>query len=541
MVGYGYRHEEVPLDPPGETKKHVLEATAAPRDASFRPGVLVSLGCHVSGVAPPKPDLSDAPTAEAGVRKRFLAQPPIPNPEKLKDLKRFVVDWVGKNLVPLDSFADTSVETWLAKCNYPAYRKAELLNLWQTYSGVLTKRDGQVKSFIKDETYISFKHARAINSRTDLFKCYVGPIFRLIEEQVYKLPNFIKKIPVADRPKYIVEQLERLGCKYFEGDFTAYESHFTREMMEALEFPLYEYMSKHLPNGVDWMKVVRDVIGGENHCVFKWFTVDVDATRMSGEMCTSIGNGFSTLMLLLYLFNKLNEEVNPMVEGDDSGTSFMNACPTPADFAELGFTIKAAVRDNISEMSFCGIIFDRQDMINVTDPLDVLANFGWAGRSYVHARPGRLRELLRCKSLSYAHQYPGCPIIQSLAQYGLRATRSVDVRHFIENDRGISLWERGQLRDAFRAVHHAKVPLMEVPIATRLLVERMYGISVAEQRRLEEYLDGLTEIQPLTGPVSELSYHKDFYDYSERFVDVVFSRDRLDYPSGPWYKFVPSI
>lgn len=501
----------------------------------------MSLGCHATNVAPPKPDLSDADTAEAGVTKRFLANPPVPNKEKLNRLKEFVAKWIKKNLVPLDAFADTSVETWLAKCNYPAYRKAELLDLWYKYQGVLTQRDGRVKSFIKDETYISFKHARAINSRTDLFKCYVGPIFRLIEEQVYKLPNFIKKVPVADRPRYITEHLERLGCKYFEGDFNSFEAHFTKQIMEAIEFPLYEYMSKFLPNGADWFKVVRDVIGGENHCVFKWFTVDVEATRMSGEMNTSLGNGFANLMLLLFLFSELGEEVTPMVEGDDSGTSFMNKCPSEQDFADLGFSIKCAVRDRLSEMSFCGIVFDPQDMINVTDPLDVLANFGWAGRSYVHARTGRLRELLRCKSLSYAHQYPGCPIIQSLAQYGLRATRSVDVRHFIENDRAISLWERTQLRDALKAEPWAKVPFKEIPIATRLLVERLYGITVAEQRRLEDYLDSLESIQPLAGPVSELSFHKDFYDYSERYTEVVYSRDFLDHPSGPWYPYVPSV
>jgi len=498
---------------------------------------MASLGCHVPVAVPPKPDLSDPDTAEAGVRKRFLCKPPTPNRKKLRKLKAFVAKWVAKNLVPLDAHADTSVETWLASCNYTQDRKSELLKLWQDYSGVLTKRDGRVKSFIKDEPYISFKHARAINSRTDLFKCYVGPTFRLIEEQVYKHPAFIKKIPVADRPQYITDRLQFLGAKFFEGDFAAYESHFVKEIMEAIEFPLYEFMSKHLADGPQWFKTVSDVLGGENHCVFKWFTVDVEATRMSGEMNTSLGNGFANLMLLLFLFHELGENINPVVEGDDSLTSFLHKCPTAADFAELGFTIKCAVRDNLSEASFCGIIFDPDDMINVTDPLDVLANFGWCGRNYCHARTGRLRELLRCKSLSYAHQYPGCPIIQSLAQYGLRVTRSVDVSVFIEKDKGLSLWERQQLRDAREAGQRLWDTRMirPVPIATRLLVERVFGISVDHQRRLEEYLDSLTEIQPLAGPVSELEFHPDFAEFAERYVSTVFSRRFIDYPSGPWY------
>ena len=506
---------------------------------------MVSLGPNVFGTTPPKPDLPDPITTEAGIRKRFLYKPPSPNPFDMNEFKAFVAAYVSK-IVPLSSDSDTSVESWLFKCNQPAWRKVELQKLWNDHNGVLNpSRDFVVKSFVKDETYVAFKHARGINSRSDMFKCAVGPIFKLIEEQIYKLPHFIKKVPVADRPKYITDLLYFEGAKYLENDFVAFESLFTREVMEACEFQLYEHMVSSLPDGPAWMKLVRDVIGGTNHCVFKYFTVDVEATRMSGEMNTSLGNGFTNLMLLLFLFSRRGIQANIVVEGDDSLSSFVGEPPTDEEFKALGFVTKLSVRENLNEASFCGLIFNPSDMINITDPLDVLANFGWAGRNYVNAKQNRLMALLRCKSLSYAHQYPGAPIIQSLAQYGLRVTAGRDVKTFIENDRSMSLWEREQLREA--ALSKLPKPI-SVPIGTRLLMERIYGVSVEAQLEIEKYLDGLVDVQELAGPILDLNFHPDFYRFADTYTMTLPMSFVRNIPIFSWskdkttnYEFTPIV
>lgn len=495
--------------------------------------MMVSLGVDVQGVAPPKPDLSCPLTAEAGVRKRFLCKPPKPDPELLQQFSQFVRDWVSA-LTPLPATSDVSIETWLEKCSYPQWRKDELRATWASNYGSLNpKKDFVVKSFIKDETYPEFKHARGINSRTDMFKIAVGPIFRLIEETIFKLPYFIKKIPVADRPAFITQLLSFEGAKFFEGDFKAFESHFTKEIMENCEFILYEHMVSLLPEGRDWMKLVREVIGGTNHCLYKYFTVDVEATRMSGEMNTSLGNGFTNLMLLLFLFKLKGQDVKLVVEGDDSLTSFAGEPPTEEDFKKLGFSIKCNVRESLNEASFCGIIFHPDDLINVTDPVDVIANFGWAGRTYVSARRGRRLALLRCKSLSYAHQYPGCPIIQELAFYGLRATSGVEVRHFVENDRALSLWEREQLRSAINCPIPDPIP---VPLKTRLLMEKLFGVSVDLQEEIEQYLKKQNKIVPLSGPISELPFHNDLYRFADTYVIDVMRHQLNGEPSFSWPK-----
>jgi hypothetical protein len=494
---------------------------------AIRRPMQVSLGCHVDGVAQPHPDMSDPLTAEAGARKRYVLQPPKPDPVKLARLRSFTENFVRSRLTPLSPDCDTSVKAWLDKTNYPLLRAQELLDNWMADGERINPRkDFKVKSFIKDETYPEYKHARIINSRSDKFKCAVGPIFRLIEEQVFKLPYFIKKIPIEKRPEYLRDMLYRVGAKYFWGDFTSFESHFTREILENIEFVLYDYMTQYLPEHDEFMRYCREVLAGENFCSFKYFTIACIARRMSGEMNTSLGNGFVNLVLLLFLFSELGEVVSPAVEGDDSNTSFMDKCPTQEMFAELGFTIKCGVSDNFEEMSFCGMIFDPVDLVNITDPVDCLSSFGWARSAYTGMSLRKHMALLRCKSMSYAHQYAGCPIVQALAWYGLRMTRSYDVRSFIKNDRSLGEWERAKYQESLEYFNKNSpdlksgrcLPFKPVPHNTRLLCEKMYGISVCKQQEVEAYLEGLDRLQPLSGPVAELNFPQQFYDYYERYV-----------------------
>jgi hypothetical protein len=402
--------------------------------------------------------------------------------------------------------------------------------LWKDNDGKLSSVDFIVKSFVKAETYPEYKHARGINSRTDMFKCAVGPIFKLIEEEVFKHPAFIKKVPISDRPKYIADRLARVGAEYFCGDFTAFESHFTKQIMKTIEIPMYTYMVQHLSEGAYFLNLVNNVIAGTNLCKYGHFNVTVEARRMSGEMNTSLGNGFTNLMLILFLFQEKGEIVDPVVEGDDSCVSFMHSHPTVEDFKRLGFTIKVETHKNFEEMSFCGLIFDSEDLLNITDPIDVLSSFGWASKFYVRCNSRRRRTLLRCKALSYAHQYPGCPIIQSLAHYALRVTKSIDIRHFVYNDRGINGYERDELisiLDNGSGRIKSRIEPIEVPPRTRLLMERVFGIPVAQQKQIEEYLDSLDELQSLGGPISELNFGV-FRQYFDSYCTEIHKWNDLD-------------
>lgn len=509
-----------------ETKEHVIKIHSY-SNPMRRPIVGGSVGCHVRGVTLPHPDPEDIWTMIDGVKRRSAVKTPVAQKKLLRRLRQFVKNWLLQNLIPLSSQCDTSVDTWLdeKQNTYSVARKDELKRKWQKIGGVLRFKDFFVKAFMKDEHYPEYKHARGIYSRTDEFKCAVGPIFKLIEEEVFSHESFIKHIPVRDRPNYVKEMLFRPGSKYMATDYTSFESHFVREIFDSLEFELYDYMTQNLPEHDDFMYLVKHVIGGKNKIEFKHFTYEIEATRMSGEMCTSLGNGFSNLMLMLFACSlNGNENVKGVVEGDDGLFVMTGAPPDSSIFEKLGFTIKIDIYENLNEASFCGMIFDIDECLNVCDPRKKLASFGWFPRRYANSKQSKLKGLLRSKSLSFLFEYPGCPIVSKLALYGLRVTDGCRC----EIDSSMSLYERERMNQALAYFKGKSEFVSEVPYGTRLLVERKFGISVDDQLRVEAYLDSLDDIVELE---IDLNWPTDWLDYDRRYGHDLIKQDSFnDFP-----------
>lgn len=488
---YGYRRGEVVLPALPAQKLGVRIGEARFEQPRERAPVAVSAGLHCAEVAP-HPDMYHTDTARAGVSKRVTAQTPEIDHALMNELRQYVEKWCKNNLTPLPEDTDLSVETWLESTKYSLKRKNQLLQVSKTFRDVMDdKRNVKVKSFIKDENYPEFKHARAINSRTDEFKVSVGPIFKKIEKEVFAHKAFIKKIPVADRPKYIMDLLYRVGAKYPATDYRSFECSFVAEVMENVEFVMYRYMTKNL-SCKDWFSnILSSVLAGENICDFKYFTVLVPATRMSGEMCTSLGNGFTNLMVFGFVCEKLGIDWDGVVEGDD-GLFVVNEWKETTLFRQLGFTIDMVIHDNIETASFCGIVFDVNDMNNLCDVKEVLANMSWLNAKYARARDSKVKALLRCKALSYAHQYPGCPVVQSMAAYVLRMTRSLDVRNL-----AFKACANEYERETVAEYLGKPVPSRQVGFGSRMIVELKYGVTVESQLRLERYFEETNTITPI--------------------------------------------
>jgi len=470
-----------------------------PTDHVNRPVAMASLGCHVDGAALPHPDLGDARTACAGSMYRFCRKMPKVN---RKAFRKFVRVWLKANMTPLTFDCDRSFETWIARCPYTLARKKELTNKYNEILGNIYKISGKqvnVKSFIKDECYPTFKHARGINSRADEFKCVVGPIFQLISDQLFSLPWFIKKIPIHERPDYILNLLEQVGVWYVTTDYTSFEAHFESEMMEDCEFQLYDYMTKALPEHKMFMKLLRRVLAGTNHIVFKNFIIEIEGKRMSGEMNTSLGNGFSNLMFMLYLCETNgNTNVKGVIEGDDGLFIMKGAPPDKNVFDAFGLNIKIIKFADINHASFCGMVFDAKDRTNVTDPIAELVSFGWTTARYARSSRRIHMHLIRCKALSLAYQYPACPILTKFSNKMLMLTKSYDAKSFVER-RGTSVvnqYEKHILDMALQYLDKNKLNLTPGN-NTRLLVQQLYGIAIEDQVAIEDYLDSLTDISML--------------------------------------------
>lgn len=514
-LAFGYRSDEVRLPKIPPTKESLEVKIIELNDRSTRPAISASLGCHMVGALMPGPDYSDVPTLIAGVQKRFATRTPDPDPVLWGELLQFARDYVPTQFKPLSSNSDDSVETWLSKCpNYSASRKAELLKTFQSIVNRGDRRNRLVKSFCKDERYAEYKHARAINSRHDKFKTMVGPIFRLIEEVFFKHPDFIKKIPVPDRPRRIFEKLNAVGSPVQCMDFKAMESHFTRLTFE-LEFEFYEFMVQFLPNGKRFMEEVRE-IAGLNVCQFRRILVKVLASRMSGEMNTSLGNGYVDWILSKFFAfkNGCLDLHRGFFEGDDS-IVVSPYVPTVDDYRIVGFNVEMSVETSIATASFCGIVFDEQDLVNVTNPLDEMTSFGWTNRTYVRSKLSKKMALLRAKSMSLAYQYPGCPVLSALARYGLRVTRGYDPRSVRKN---MNAWEKSQFDEAFGRFKLRTFLDAKVGMRTRLLVEKRYGLPVEDQFKTERYLDSLGTLRPLECPWLLKCVHRDQIHHWDHYV-----------------------
>ncbi len=492
------------------------------------------------GAVLPHPDPNDRDTMIAGVRKRVARRPPEPSLPLLTRLDSFVQRFVEKHLVPLSADTDISVDTWLAGTNYPEWRKEELRAKWEEVRDIEDHAwYTRVKCFQKDEPYPEYKHARGIYARVDEFKCFVGPYFKNIETEVYKLHWFIKHVPVADRPRYITELLSIAGAKYLATDYTAFESLFRAEVMMSCEFVLYTYMLQHLPTFSKMLWAMYEVLGASNTCTFKEFVLKIVATRMSGEMCTSLGNGFSNLMFMLFTCEENGVLwVDGVVEGDDGLFAITGTPPTSDDFARLGLNIKLEVHDKIQSASFCGIIFDEEDLVNVTDPMSVLVGFGWSNRAYVNSRPSKLRNLLECKALSLVYEYPGCPVVASLARYVLRNIKSGSrLVSFVKNWKGFNTYERTTLLEAVasrREVGFNHRLYRDTPVRTRFLVEEKFGLPVSDQLAIESYLDSLQRLQPLDSSYILDNCRKVWCDCYEMYVHDIRSAQELQYPHLRW-------
>lgn len=343
---------------------------------------------------------------------------------------------------------------------------------------------GKVKIFVKDEFYESYKYPRGIWSRDDSFKVIAGPVFKAIEESVFKLPYFIKKIPMADRPQYLHDLIYCEGFKYVSTDYTSFERHFSSELQLDCEWIMYRHMLKFCPHILEVLCYLASVILGHSHVTNKFMLFLIACRRFSGEMSTSLGNGFSNLMFFLFACseNKI-KFTGPGIEGDD-GLAGVDKLIPPPFWLKMGLNIKIEEHERLTEASFCGNIFDEVELINITEPMYYIASMFWSTRQYAISNVGVHFGLLKCKALSLAWQYPGCPVLSTFALRILELLDGVNPNlNALSNE-----YEREQFA---MNVKTKSPPTKQCGPRTRALMASKFGIDVERQLSLEKFLSGI--------------------------------------------------
>lgn len=481
---------------------------------NFRPILSTNLPFCFRGATPPRPDPSHTPSVVGGVFKRFGYGTPTLNRAVKRRFRRFVSAWLKHNINPLTDADIPSFEEWIAATPYSEGRKSELRRVWAKFcaAGQPVKEFHNVKSFIKDETYPEFKYPRIINSRIDAAKCYFGPRVQAVSDVLFKRSEFIKTVPVPDRPAVIRDTLMDSGFDedYVFTDYTAFEAHFIPEVMEITQFMLFQHMLKNCADSSDWMHNYKTTMGGMNVLKFKDLSAKILGTRMSGEMDTSLSNGFANLMLFLFVCKTRGAKAVGFVEGDDGlfKVSPSRCAPTTKDFADLGFTIKIEHTAQLSEASFCGQVYDMTDLIVITDPREVLARLGWTNKKYVHATNDTRMQLLRAKAFSLVYQYNGCPLLSTLGRRLLDLTDNVSISEKVFTN--LDQWERSKLRAATTILPDEITPGDN----TRQLVQKLYGITVVDQLKLEDQFRTIelgTHDMPVECPEPWVRYYDTYH------------------------------
>lgn len=486
----------------------------------------------------PKPNVITKPAAVA-IGPVLLSQPTIVNyrsltnhvrglikrvahdqnysKQRIQSFGQFVDKWIQANYTPLpkvDPSHSNLDQYWLSNNkDYTLKQKEHYHDLLQTFLDSNTSiksfiQDHSAKlyicnSFIKREFYETVKEPRIINGRPDLFKAIVAPYIKLIEHQVIYNEHFIK----GKQPDDVANRLRQIHTKFnyvFETDYSSFEGSFSRFIMKRCEWKLFHYM---LQNNPEILKLIKPIYFNDSHLHLGTAgrynaTAHFKGSRMSGDMWTSLGNGFTNMMILLYVIKKSvpkrqwsQAQFDFIVEGDD-GFFGVNHQINLALVRELGFNLKVKSSTDINETSFCGI--HPTDNAFMADFWRLIEKFGWSHDEQIiqnygsHETP-REKQLMRSKALSLLAFAKGNPILQPLAVKILELTDSTTIRW-----KDFDWWER----NTFDLLSDTIKPI-DITQSSREYYQHYYGISINDQLDIEDLISRQTNLRfiiPLQRP-----------------------------------------
>jgi hypothetical protein len=426
------------------------------------------------------PDLSCPQQKMLGAAQRTCQRMPAKSRKMMRKLFKFVKRWLNNNFEPLSRDEVSSTEDSILDSKLDGPKKALYLRLYDEYLKGYHDAGREIRSFIKREFYMEPKFARIIAGVDPKFTVRYYAIFKAIEKKLFSRPEFIKKIPVPDRPRYIMEQTRSEELNLFRAtDYTRFECSFDQRVMETLEIQLYKRAVSDCPELVEEMNSFIRAFSGLNRCSFGDCMYTVTATRMSGDICTSLGNGFSNLMLNLFAAHSVGAQTFGVVEGDDGLFGWEGEPPNADFFSDLGFIVKLEDVNSIGDASFCGLVFDPGACQNICDPVESLIKLPYVHQKYQGARDDYLRQLIRMKAVCRVYEAPHCPMVSVFC----RRLMEVIPDKFTDRMADSEGW---YYRERHITANRTTLPDFDPDPRTRILFAERYGYSLAEQRVFEE-------------------------------------------------------
>lgn len=245
---------------------------------------------------------------------------------------------IGKITTPL------AFEDWLSR--FPPKRREELTRA--RYDTL----NANVEMFVKTEQLEDDKDPRAIQARKDSYKARAGPWVAALEERCLQVVDFlVKKLNDEERAKKVAE-LKTRASNIVELDFTRFDRHCSKQLLEATEHLVYDVV---LPKEI--AALMHKQL--HNNCkTANGVTYQVQGSRMSGDVNTSIGN----CIIVACMCKAAGIPWDALlVEGDDMIAAVTNK---ERDSLNLGILTATGMKPQIITSHDAGSFCSRYDVVD---------------------------------------------------------------------------------------------------------------------------------------------------------------------------------
>lgn len=450
-----------------------------------------SLGPILFCASPFMPACGDNESVLYGAIGRFLREVGIVDPQLLAELMAFVTEYVKRyRIIPR---GEITLDKYLETSKYTAQKKQKFREIKEKQIGLPRRpvyRSFGKKEFINVGANHNFmlKTCRCINGPEDKWKVFASPLMHAVEEVVCYDKEYAKHIPVHLRPRAVYETLGHLPGPYYTTDYTSFEASITAPIIDAVENVLYKHILANYQEEVDHL---TKQLTSKRKLKFNGFSVRCQAMRMSGDANTSLGNGFTNLMLMKFMAHKQGLSVTGFVEGDD-GLFVYDGIPDFSIIEKLGFVLKAEKHENIFDTSFCGMMLSRSLAV-YADPIYELVKFGWSASNLANSNKEKIRlGLLRSKAISLFYCHPRCPILTALA------ARFMDLTSGVEPIFSKNYWDLCLSAGATKFSSQAQQEFEKgITMEDREDFNKLYNIDPQTQMAFEEYVSQINTTDEL--------------------------------------------
>lgn len=387
-----------------------------------------------------------------------------------------------------------------------------------------------------NDAFEKFAKPRGIYARSDGAKVKYGSVVHVIEERVFQLPYFVKKVPVSQRAKYIYDYMDGKNDRlynYYVTDYSNFEAQLSPELMNVCECQLYKYMTSRNKEAKEVMERFCSVITGEQQVWAPNLQAWMMGKRQSGEVSTSLGNGWTNLIMAMTVCRDHGipfEKFCGVFEGDDGVIRTpRDVVLTANDFARYGMVIKIKKVPNITQAEFCGLIFSDKDLSNIKDPIWTLVGYGWSRSSLKYVKSKRLVDgQLLAKAICAICEAPRCPIVKPFMLKMLQLTKWTNPIY--DND----WWEKYVMKefDQEKILENRlfwQLVGEEIPLCNRSVMQDYYGISIGDQLRIENEIANIQDLSALKLPTLRKYIPLDWIMCYDRYVN--------HYAQVPYQKF----